>query len=579
MADLFYTFLQTLKNSVNAQFVNKEPWQIVAVTTTTVLTSVYIYQVAFPSDPFDTDSVVAKIKKRVFKLARKIPYVRRKLEEETGKVAKLFQDDIKQSNAGLEYFLQLPNQGRSKPEILELVTSYLNRGHYDWKHGRVSGAVYYYEKDLVDLLTEVFGLTSYTNPLHPDIFPGVCKMEAEVIKMCAYMFGGDSRTTGSMTSGGTESIMMACKAYRDYAREEKGITRPEILIPVTAHPAFDKAANYFGLKVRHIPLTSDYIVDVAAMRSAISGNTVMLVGSVPNFPYGTMDDIQAICELGLKYNIPVHVDCCLGGFLAPFMKAAGYPLPPFDFKVPGVTSISADNHKYGFAPKGSSVVLYRDVSYKHYQYFVTSDWPGGNYGSPSVSGSRSGGIIATCWAAMMYFGHEGYVNTTRSIVETVKYMEAELQTMEPVFIFGTPVTSVIALGSDVFHIYRLSSGLNKRGWNINSLQFPVGIHICVTHLHSQPGVAEQFISDVREELAIIMQDPGVQLEGVMAMYGKSHSIPDRSIIGDFTRYYIDATYYTPDLEENAGAGEGKQNGGVSGNVNGVVKNGAAKALE
>ncbi|KAL1460487.1 hypothetical protein WDU94_012467 [Cyamophila willieti] len=393
-------------------------------------------------------------------------------------------------------------------------------------------------------------------------------MEAEVIKMVARLFSGGPETCGSMTSGGTESIMMACKAYRDYAREERGVSLPEIVLPVTAHPAFDKAANYFGMKIRHIPLTKVYTVDLAAMKAAITGNTVMLVGSVPNFPYGTMDDIEGICQLGLKYNIPVHVDCCLGGFLIPFMRDAGYPLPPFDFSLPGVTSVSVDTHKYGFAPKGSSVVLYKELKYKHCQYFVTSDWPGGNYGSPSVSGSRSGGIIATCWAAMMYFGYEGYVNTTRSIVQTTRYMESELRSLEGLFIFGTPATSVLALGSDVFHIYRLSSALNKRGWNINCLQFPVGIHLCVTHLHTNPGVADQFISDVKEELAVIMKDPGLQLEGVMAMYGKSHSIPDRSIIGDFTRYYIDATYYTPDCDKLV---EIKQNGVVQNGTDAHVK--------
>uniref|UniRef100_A0A8D9BBI9 sphinganine-1-phosphate aldolase n=1 Tax=Cacopsylla melanoneura TaxID=428564 RepID=A0A8D9BBI9_9HEMI len=568
MADLLANLIANIKISINSQFVNKEPWQIVAMTTASVLTSVYIYETIFTRDPFDTDSLIGKLKKRVFKLARKIPLVRKKLEEESDKVAKIFTDDIKQSNAGLEYFLELPAQGRGRAEILELVNTYLTRGHYDWKHGRVSGAIYYYEKDLVDLLTDVFGLTSYTNPLHPDIFPGVCKMEAEVIKMVARLFSGGPETCGSMTSGGTESIMMACKAYRDYAREERGVSLPEIVLPVTAHPAFDKAANYFGMKIRHIRLNKDYTVDLAAMKSAINSNTVMLVGSVPNFPYGTMDDIVGICLLGRKYNIPVHVDCCLGGFLIPFMRDAGYPLPPFDFSLPGVTSVSVDTHKYGFAPKGSSVVLYKELKYKHCQYFVTSDWPGGNYGSPSVSGSRSGGIIATCWAAMMYFGFEGYVNTTRSIVQTTRYIESEMRSLEGLFLFGTPVTSVIALGSDVFHIYRLSSALNKRGWNINCLQFPVGIHLCVTHLHTSPGVADQFISDVKEELAVIMKDPGLQLEGVMAMYGKSHSIPDRSIIGDFTRYYIDATYYTPDCDKIV---EAKQNG--------VVRNGTAAKIE
>lgn len=540
---------QNLKIFINNQFVAKEPWQIVTITTTSVLTLVFIYETVCSRDPFDTDSMTSKIKKKVFKLARKLPVVKRKLEEETSKVAKLFEEDIKESNKAFEYVLHLPQTGKTREQILELVAKHLTNGHYDWKEGKVSGAVYYLNTDLIDLLTEVFRQTSYTNPLHPDIFPGVCKMEAEVIKMCAHLFHGNAKTCGSMTSGGTESIMMACKAYRDFGREEKGIRLPEIVLPTTAHPAFDKAASYFGMKIKHVKLTDAYIVDVAAMERAITRNTVMLVGSVPNFPYGTVDDIEQIVQLGIKYDIPVHVDCCLGGFLTVFMTRAGYPLAPFDFQLKGVTSISVDPHKYGFTPKGSSVILYSDIKYKHCQYFVTPDWPGGNYGSPSVSGSRSGGIIATCWATLLYFGVDGYERTTRQIIETTKFIEAELRKLDGIFIFGNPKTSVIAIGSDVFHIYRLSSALSKKGWNTNSLQFPAGIHICVTHLHTKEGVARQLVQDVKEALDVIMEDPSVQLEGVMAMYGQSHSIPDRSIIGDFTKFYIDATYYTPDVHE------------------------------
>lgn len=255
----------------------------------------------------------------------------------------------------------LPNDGLADLEIMKKVDEYLSLGHFKWREGKVSGAVYYYDPELVEFVQAVYGKASYTNPLHPDIFPGVCKMEAEVIRMTASLFHGTEDACGTMTTGGTESLMMSVKAYRDYGREEKGITRPNLVMPVTAHTGLDKAAQYLGVYVRTVKLEPETAkVDLAAMEKAINKNTIMLVGSAPNFPYGTMDDIEGIAKLGLKYNIPVHVDACLGGFVIAFMKRAGYPLPQFDFRVAGVTSISADTHKYGFSPKGTHILIFAE---------------------------------------------------------------------------------------------------------------------------------------------------------------------------------------------------------------------------
>ncbi|XP_024944855.1 sphingosine-1-phosphate lyase isoform X2 [Cephus cinctus] len=434
----------------------------------------------------------------------------------------------------------------SHDEVLDHVKKCVNLGDYDWTNGSVSGTVYRNDADLVKLMADVYGVASYTNPLHPDVFPGVCKMEAEVVRSSCHLFNGGPDTCGTMTSGGTESILLACKAYRDYAKEVKGITKPEILMPITAHSAFDKAAQYLNIKVCTVPINPhSCTVSIEAMKKAITRNTIMLVGSTPNFPYGTKDNIEAISELGVRYGIPVHVDACLGGFLICFMQDAGYTIPPFDFILPGVTSISADTHKYGYAPKGSSVILYREKKYRHYQFTVTTDWPGGIYGSPTVNGSRAGGIIAACWAAMMYFGHDGYVQATKKIIETTKYIEQELRKLDCIFIFGTPATSVIALGSNDFHIFRLSEALNARGWNLNALQFPSGIHICITYVHTEEGVADRFLNDVKDELMNIMKQPDEPVEGKMAMYGMSQSIPDRSVVTDFVRFYLDSMYYTP----------------------------------
>ncbi|PIO28197.1 hypothetical protein AB205_0051490, partial [Aquarana catesbeiana] len=390
----------------------------------------------------------------------------------------------------------------------------------------------------------VYGEFAWSNPLHPDIFPGVRKMEAEVVRMACTLFNGGPQSCGTVTSGGTESILMACKAYRDLAFE-KGIKYPEIIAPVSAHAAFDKAANYFGMKMVHIPLDKKTMkVDVKAMRRAISKNTAMLVCSAPQFPHGVIDPIEEVAKLALKYNIPFHVDACLGGFLIVFMEKAGFPLPLFDFRVKGVTSISADTHKYGYAPKGSSVILYSNKDYRHYQYFVASDWPGGLYASPSIAGSRPGGIVAACWATMMHIGEDGYIEATKKIITAARFIIKELQKVKEIVIFGNPEVSVIALGSDKFDIYRLSNSLTAKGWNLNTLQFPSSIHICLTVLHTKPGVAQLFVKDIQESVAVIMKDPGAKTTGVGAIYGMAQTIPDRSMVLEISKAFLDCLYLT-----------------------------------
>lgn len=432
------THLELLTGPVDRALAGRAPWQIVTITTSTVLGLVWLWDLLS-----EDESLYARARRRFFKLARKIPAVQRKITAEIDKINEGFVKDASQHGA---FTTRLPEQGLKQDEILKKVDDYLALGHYRWKEGFLSGGVYYFDPELVKLVTEVYGKASYTNPLHADVFPGVCKMEAEVVRMTATLFNGDGNACGTMTTGGTESIMMACKAYRDYARDVKGITKPNIVLPKTAHTAFDKSAKYFGMYTKTVPVHPDTTeVDIQAMERAINGNTVMLVGSAPNYPYGTIDDIEAIAKLGKKYNIPVHVDACLGGFLIIFMKKAGYSIKPFDFSVDGVTSISADTHKvrpvrsldpivatnatlffqYGFTPKGSSVILYSDKIYRHYQYTVTTEWPGGVYGSPTVNGSRAGGIIAATWATMMNFGLEGYVERTRRIIDTARYIETE----------------------------------------------------------------------------------------------------------------------------------------------------------
>lgn len=448
---------------------------------------------------------------------------------------------------GLKFHEDLPQNGMSSIDVLKSLQVYQALSHVKWTEGRVSGGIYanLSDEDFVHLIRDVYGETAYTNPLHPDVFPGIRKMEAEVVRISCTLFNGDENTCGTMTSGGTESIIMACKAYRDYARDIKGIRAPEMLVPHTSHAAFDKASQLLKIRIIHIPCDPQTMkVDVRQMKRHINSRTILLVGSAPNFPNGIIDPIDEISRLGLKHNIPVHVDACLGGFLLPFMDEAGYPIPVVDFRQPGVTSISADTHKYGYAPKGSSVILYRNACLRHYQFSVCTDWPGGVYASPTISGSRAGGTIATCWASFMYHGRNGYLDATRSIMKTTRYLKQEMQKIPGIFIQGDPLVSVIAVGSSVFNILEMSEQMSKRGWNLNTLQFPSGFHICITQMHTQDGVADQMLQDMKDISKQLSKSPNTKLTGQAAVYGMAQALPDRSLISHFARHYLDGYYST-----------------------------------
>merc|ERR1719357_490202 len=321
--------------------------------------------------------------------------------------------------------------------------------------------------------------------------------------------------------------------------------------------------------IKHIAVDPETrAVDVKAMSRAIDSSTCMLAGSCPQFPHGTIDDIQAIAALGLKKGIPVHVDACLGGFLVPFMEEAGYPLPPFDFRVEGVTSISADTHKYGFAPKGSSVILYSEPKYRHYQWFTFADWPGGIYATSTISGSKAGGITAACWASLVYHGRSGYVDSTRKIVNTTRYITDELAKIPGIEVLGKPQVSVVAFGcaKDAgANIFGISEMLKDKGWNLNNLQFPSCIHLCVTMLHTENGVADKFVNDVRESAAKAMADPSATNTESAAIYGMSQTIPDRGLVSLITWSYLDSLYITKTerkIKEELELKQEQQNGDV-----------------
>lgn len=346
-----------------------------------------------------------------------------------------------------------------------------------------------------------------------------------------------------MTSGGTESLMLACKAYRDLAYK-RGIKHPEIVCPETAHAAFYKAGKYFNMRVKKVPVDQQTKRVVAKqMEKYISSNTCLLVGSASAYPYGSIDPIEEIGKLGIKYNIPVHVDACYGGFLVAFMEDAGYKLDPFDYRVQGVTSISCDTHKYGYTPKGSSVITYRNRSYREYQFYSVTDWVGGLYASPTFAGTRPGHSIVTTWATMMFVGKKGYIEATRKIIETTRYILNEVKQIKELELMGECDLSIVAFTSNEFNIYHL---LDEMGhdWHLNALQNPSGIQLAVTKLHTENDVAKRFVNDLKEAVKRIMLKDDRKLGKIAQIYCSSQSVPDKSLISSVTYLYLDAIYDT-----------------------------------
>jgi sphinganine-1-phosphate aldolase len=486
-----------------------------------------------------------------FDRVRTIPYVKRKVQEEMGKVSVQLRKSLLSGTEGMASHTRLPSEAVPEEELTAQLTALQQMGHHKWEEGRVSGTVYHGGDDITRISAKAYEMFIWTNPLHPDVFPGVRKMEAEIIAMIVNLYNGGPDACGTTTSGGTESILMAMKAYRDWGRKEKGITAPEIVAPVSAHSAFNKAAHYFGMRLVHVPVDPQTRRgDVRAMRRAITSNTVAIVGSMPSYPHGACDDIEALSELALHYGVGLHVDCCLGGFLVPFMEKAGFKLRPFDFRLPGVTSISCDTHKYGFAPKGSSTVLYKTKELRSYQYFVAADWTGGIYASPTIAGSRPGALLAGCWATMLSVGEAGYINCTRDIVTAARRLSSAIKNIRGLKLYGNPELSVVAFGSDDFDIYLLGEQLTKKGWNLNSLQYPSSIHICFTYANKDS--ADDLIQDLTALTAELMKSPGKKAEGAGAIYGMAQAVPDRAIVDQIARCFIDTLY--ENVPPTAGSG-------------------------
>jgi sphinganine-1-phosphate aldolase len=423
----------------------------------------------------------------------------------------------------------LPDNGRSREEVLQALRGF-GDDDPDYKHGRLWSLVYYLDEGYADFLGQAYQSFSSANGLNPTAFKSLKRFENEIIAATADLLHGAAETCGVVTSGGTESCLLAAKTYRDLARARRHVTRPEMIVPTTAHVAWFKAAEYFGIKLRQLPLDASLRADVGQLEAMINRHTVMILGSAPEYPHGMIDPIEAMGAIAQRHGVPMHVDACVGGFILPFMEMNGVALPPWDYRVSGVTSISADLHKYGFAAKGASTITYRALDYLKHQMFVCQDWPGGVFASPALLGTRPGGAYAAAWAAMQHFGKSGYRDLAQRTTQAFNQLKQGIAAMPELRVLGDPQGPLLGYASrdPQVGIYAVGDQMDARGWQVNRLQFPEGLHAMVTAKHLE--CADDFLRDLKQAVAVVKADPSLAQRGGAATYGMMAHIPLRGMV-------------------------------------------------
>jgi sphinganine-1-phosphate aldolase len=447
--------------------------------------------------------------------------MQRREEEEVGQVV---DDSVAQVIGDLypygktsKGYRRLPAEPVDRATILTEITGMAHTEDERGDKGTVSGSLYAGDHDHYQFLGEVFDRFSHANILQRDMYPSATKFEGEIIAMTSDLLHGTG--VGVVTSGGSESLITSLYAYREYAQQTRRVTRPNVVMPVTGHVALDKGAHWLNVDMRHAPLTGGYVADVSAMAELIDDQTIALVGSAANYAHGLIDPIEEIAALAQSHGIGMHVDGCLGGWLLPWAERLGYDVPPWDFRVPGVTSISADTHKYGYALKGSSVLLYRDKELRKRQYFTYPDWPGGLYVSPGFAGSRSGGIVASTWAALLATGESGYLAAAEAILGTAAKIRDGIRDGIPQLeVIGDPLFLIAFKAAGDLDIYLVNDALIAQGWRLNPCQLPPALHFCITRPNTAPGVAESFLRALHGAVAYAEQHKGEKAKSGVA-YG------------------------------------------------------------
>ena len=396
--------------------------------------------------------------------------------------------------------MKFPQQGKSRDDIISSLQA-RKTNDVPWEEGRVFAYVYDAGDEAEQLLKDAFNLYLMENGLDPTSFPSCMELEKEVIGMAVDLVNGGDNATGTFTSGGTESILLSLKTTRDYYRDVKPeITEPEILMPKTAHPAFHKACQYFDLKAVTVEVDDDFCAIPELMEAAITPNTILMVGSAPSYAHGAIDPIEALGQIALKHELRFHVDCCVGGMYLPFAKELGYDIPNFDMSVPGVTQLSMDFHKWGYAAKGASCILYKDRDIRRYQIFSYANWTGYAVINPGVTSTKGGGPIAACWAILNYIGREGYLRLVQASQEASAKIVAAVNAIEGLEMMGKAQINMLAIRATDFNIFPVADKMKERGWFIQP-QF--GFANSSENMHLSVGYhnahqVDEFVRDLKE---------------------------------------------------------------------------------
>ncbi len=407
--------------------------------------------------------------------------------------------------------MRIPDKGLSKDEILSTLENY-KQPDLDWKGGRVFGYIYDPGEEVTDLIHRAYTAYLSENALDPLTFPSLLRLENEVVAMVADLLDADRQVVGNFTSGGTESLILAVKTARDYARTARPhIREPEMVLPVTGHASLFKAAHYLGIKPVVTPVKdASFRADVAAMRAAITDNTILLVGSAPSYAHGVVDPIPEIAALAQEKGVLCHVDACVGGIHLSYMRRLGYSVPEFNLNVPGVTSISVDLHKYGYAAKGASIVLYRDKALRRHQMFACSRWTGYTVINPAITSSKSGGPMAAAWATMRFLGHEGYSRIVREVMAATELLVDGVGAIEGIRVLGKPDMCMFAIASEDerVNVYRLADRMKEKGWYLQP-QFaransPSNLHVSLNR--STVPRAEAMLADLKRTVAEMREE-------------------------------------------------------------------------
>jgi len=402
--------------------------------------------------------------------------------------------------------MSLPTMGMSKQEILAELTA-KRADDVRWQEGRTFGMVYDAGPEAHEVVEAVATMFLHDNALNTIAFPSLGQIQSEVVGITRDLLHGPE-AAGFLTSGGTESILMAVKAARERARLERGVTEPEIVLPVSAHAAFHKAAHYFGLTVRKVPVRDDWRADVDAAADLVNENTALVVGSAPQYPQGVIDPIPELAALAGEVGASFHTDACMGGFVLPFMEELGHEVAPWDFRVDGVTTISADIHKLGYAPKGASVLLHRTKALRQLQTFVFEDWLGGFYASPNMQGTRAGLPMACAWAILHHLGMEGYLRLTALTLETKARLVEGVRAIPELTVLGEPEAHLVAIsaaeGSSPIDVFALGDALQARGWFHDRQKPPDTLHATVSA--GNAPVIEDYLVDLAACVAEVGAD-------------------------------------------------------------------------